>query len=744
VTAPLRGLRVVELETGLAGSIAGKLLADHGAAVFTRSASESQPSDAPVWDRAKTVLSTDEELESEALGCDVLIIGPVEVGDAPPSMVTGEGTITCTITGYGRTGPLAGRPAEDSLVAARLGLAANQPGWSEGPSFIAHPIPSFGAALLASQGICAALMFREVTGRAIDVETSLVGGTIAMSSRVAGRAIPKGRTWYWKANGPLPFYSSYECSDGAWLQLGCIHDGFVQRAIEALGIEDPIIHEKPGRPKAPADLDRVEKQYRLLAEAMATRPRQDWLAILERADVPCAPVNSSADYLSDPQARHNAGGLPLGDDVPSIRIHADSEDPPLVASERTGGGTGVDSPAFGHGRAEAAAPLRGLRVLEIGNLIAGPMTSRLLADLGAEVIKLEPPGIGDITRQNGSPAFYPLNSGKRGIAVDLRSDAGREIGQTLAANADILIDNMRPGVAERLGLGWDQLRKRHRQLIYCHVSAFGSTGPYAHRPGLDPLAGALSGLQLEQGGREDRPVYLQGALVDHTAAMLAAYGVLVALFARSRTGRGGRVETSLLDAAALLNAPAYAASGPRSGERSQFGPKALNRLYRTADGWLALAVRADAAAKQLRALLDEDGEGVEWSGSASVSAGADRPLAARLETLFAKRTADWWLGELASRGVPAERVASGEDHAVLVEPHLVEAGMVIDQEYRELGMLRITHGWWQLGGGATGTPPGPAPELGEHTVEILEELGYSSRDIEEWMTAGVVAGGVVG
>ena len=742
MTAPLRGLRVVELGTGLAGSIAGKLLADHGAAVFKASA--SQPGDVPVWDRAKTVVRTDEELEAEALRCDVLITGPVEVGEAPPSIVTGEGTITCTITGYGRTGPLAGRPAQDPLVAARLGLSANQPGWSEGPSFIAHPIPSFGAALLASQGICAALLFRDMTGRAIDVETSLAGGTIAMSSRVAGRAIPKGRTWYWKANGPLPFYSSYECSDGAWLQLGCIHDGFVQKAIEALGVEDPIIHVRPGRPEAPADLDLVEKQYRLLAEAMATRSRQEWLAILESADVPCAPVNSSADYLSDPQARHNAGGLPPGDGVPSIRIHADSEDPPLVASNGRGGGADVVSHAFGHGRAEAAAPLRGLRILEIGNLIAGPMSSRLLADLGAEVIKLEPPGIGDITRQNGSPAFYPLNSGKRGIAVNLRSQAGREIGETLALSADVLIDNMRPGVAERLGLGWDQLRKRHRQLVYCHVSAFGSTGPYAHRPGLDPLAGALSGLQLEQGGDENRPVYLQGALVDHTAAMLAAYGVLVALFARSRTGRGGRVETSLLDAAALLNAPAYARSGPRPGGRSQFGPNALNRLYRTAEGWLALAVRTDAAAKELRAFLGEDAEAVEWSGSASLSAGADRVLAARLETLFAKRAADWWLGELAGRGVPAERVASGEDHAVLFEPHLVETGMVIDQTYREIGTLRITHGWWQLGGAATAAPPGPAPELGEHTVEVLEELGYSQGDIEEWMSAGVVAGGAVG
>ncbi|MFP5331131.1 MAG: CoA transferase [Acidimicrobiia bacterium] len=720
MSGSLDDVTVVEAGAGLAGSIAAALLAAHGAQVF-----KLGPVADPVWDAHKIHLNTAEELDAWSRKCDVLIAGPDEV-DADLDV-----GVVCTISAYGTNGPLTGRPAEDLLVAARTGLVADQPGWGDGPSFIAHPVPSMGAGLLGAQGVCAALLFRASRPERVHVETSLLAGVLAMGARVAGGSIPNARTWYWRANGPLPFYSSYECADGAWLQLGCIHDGFVRKAIAAFGLDDPILFERPLGPDAPVEHDPAHRQYELLAEAIRQRSRAEWLEVLESADVPCAPVHTAAELLVDPQFLHSSvGGRP--DVALSVRV-AEGRDSLSGGNFESQDSTSAPEGSIRH---VASLPLRGLRVLDVGNLIAGPMSARLLSDLGAEVIKIERPEGGDIARQNGSPAFYALNSGKRGLAVDLQATEGRAVMQRLLSVSDVVVDNMRPGVGERLGFGWERLQADHPHVIYCHVSAFGSTGPYAHRPGLDPLAGALAGLQLEQGPGDGRPVYVQGAIVDHAAAMLAAFGTLVALLGRSRNGRGAKVETSLLDAAVLLNSRAlyFAGSGRGDGlapHRSQFGTGALRRIYQASDGWFAVAGQTVQAWEGvLDTLPPAVAEALRQFASASDWQSRDALLGRRLQAIFSQQSLDYWLKALEARGVPVEPVESGTGDWLLSEPHLEANGMVARQAHPAVGPIRIAYGFWRFGG-TTGPPPTPAPILGEHSHEILDTLCYSTDDLEQ-------------
>ncbi|MEA2593614.1 MAG: hypothetical protein QOF01_83 [Thermomicrobiales bacterium] len=777
----LAGITVIELDAGTAGAIAGMLFADNGARVV-----KVEPNDGSVdralpghnaWNRGKeSVVAGHDDAALDRLVdlADVVILSRCAAGRAavvPPDwdpIVGRPQLIVCEIGGFATTGAPGTWPVSDALVAARAGLCGNQPGWARGPSYLAFPLPSLGAALLSVQGITAALFARATTGRGRRVETSLLAGTLAMSARVVGDGIAGERVWNWRANGPFPFYSAYACADGRWLQFGCIHDGFAKRAAEVLGIADAL---PDGDTRLSLVIPPPEAQDRihdLIAEAVVRRPLAEWAPLLEAADVPFAPVQTAEQYRDDPQALvnglvtvSNPGAHTVRQPGPAVRLSDTSgyvragaprlgeHSADLAREIATHAGRRPDAPANGDaprgrqalGGPDSPLPLTGVRVLELANLIAGPMAGRLLADLGAEVIKLEPPDGGDIARRNGSPAFLPLNCGKRGIAVNLRTEAGREIGHRLARWADVVIDNMRPGVAERLGMGWEDLHRLNPRLVYCHVSAFGSRGPYAHKPGLDPLAAALAGMATTQGGA-GQPVYVQGAVVDHTAALLASVGVLLSLHARARTGRGQKVETSLLDAAAFVNAPAI---GRPVGERaplapaaSQFGPSALERIYETADGWLLIDAGAgDAWVNLARAVgeprLDENPE----FASGDLRRRHDAALAAELAARFCRRPTADWLAVLDAAGVPVQPVRDGADRVVLADPLLAEAGFVAELVHPVYGRIVIPSGWLRAAD-TPHAPPTPSPLLGQHTAEVLAELGFSRDTVCAWGASGVV------
>ena len=374
--------------------------------------------------------------------------------------------------------------------------------------------------------------------------------------------------------------------------------------------------------------------------------------------------------------------------------------------------------------------LERVRVIDLSSYIAGAFGPTFLADLGADVIKVEAPS-GDPFRMIAG-AFQTWNRGKRGIVVELRKDEGKEIVYKLVEGADVVVQNYRPTVAEKLGVDYDTLRQIQPDLIYCSVSAFGQKGPYSGKPGFDPLLQAKSGTMVHQGGHGKPPVFLLAAISDYSAAMLSAYGMATALFARARTGKGQRLETSLLNATMAAQADRFILTSAKSEEPTRtdsLGPNATYRLYRAADGWIFLGVRNETEWSGLIKALNKGDLGrdprFDTEGKRLQSA---RELASILEEIFAGDTSSHWLDLLKTEGVPRSSVNLST--GLFDHPHLLENDLIVEHHYSDIESLKYM-----------GVPikysktPGiirrPAPELGEHTDEVLAEVGYSPEQIEK-------------
>ena len=375
-------------------------------------------------------------------------------------------------------------------------------------------------------------------------------------------------------------------------------------------------------------------------------------------------------------------------------------------------------------------PLAGIRVLDLTSYIAGSYAAAMLADLGAEVLKVESLQ-GDSFRE--LPGFFGWNRGKRSLALDLKTREGREIVERLARASDVAMDNMRPGVAERLGVGAAQLRALNPRLVYCSVTAFGSTGPYRDRPGFDPLLQAMGGAMALQ-GIGGPPQFIRIAVTDYYTASLAAQAVLAALVARGRTGQGQHVETSLLHGVLSLQAGDivhYPARPPRFRESPTY------RLYQAGDGeWFFLACGNQSFwTKLCKALelpeLSADARFASWR-LRSENREALQPV---LEERFRSRPRREWLAALAEHDIPAAAVQSLEEF--LADPAVRHHEMVREYDHPEVGRLRLMG----LPIAFSDTPaedPGPPPTLGQHTDEVLATLGYSAPAIADLRGRAIV------
>jgi len=364
-----------------------------------------------------------------------------------------------------------------------------------------------------------------------------------------------------------------------------------------------------------------------------------------------------------------------------------------------------------------------VRVVDLTSYIAGSYAGMMLADLGARVVKVESLE-GDSFRE--LPGFHGWNRGKRSLAVNLKTSEGREIVERLAAQADVLMENMRPGVLERLGLGYEHLRTVNPRLIYSSVTAFGSTGPYIDRPGFDPLLQAMSGAMTLQ-GFGGPPQYLRVAVTDYYTASLAAQAVLAALFARERTGRGQRVETSLLHGSLALqsgNVVDY------PGKPTIFRVNPTYRLYQAGDGlWFFLACGNQSFwVKLCKALemneLADDPRFASWilrldNGEALL------PL---LEARFASEPRAHWLSVLAAHDIPAAPVQSLSEF--MDDPAVRHHDLIHEYDHPEVGRLRLM-GQPLVFSDTRAEDPGPPPALGEHTEAVLRELEYSPEAIAD-------------
>ena len=393
-------------------------------------------------------------------------------------------------------------------------------------------------------------------------------------------------------------------------------------------------------------------------------------------------------------------------------------------------------------------PLAGMKVIELAHIMAGPVCGLMLADMGADVIKVEKVPAGDDSRAflppdigGESAAFMMMNRNKRGIAVNLKSAAGRDILLRLLDGADAVVENYRLGTMDKLGLGYDELRRRNPGLIYCEISGFGRSGPYAGRGGFDLIAQGMSGLMSITGEGPGRPPVKVGAPVtDITAGILGAMGVAAAYAHRLKTGEGQRVDTSLFEAGIVhtyWQSAITLATGEAPGPMGSAHPlNAPYQAFQTADGWLNIGAANQANWLRLLEVL----EAPDLAADPRFADNRGRrvhlgELAEALAPHFRRRTTADWLERLEAAGMPAGPVLSvAEMHA---DPHVRARDMVVAVDHSHLGPVE-TLGLPVKFSATPGHVAMGAPLLGQHTREVLSDEGYTAEEIEAFIAQGVV------
>jgi crotonobetainyl-CoA:carnitine CoA-transferase CaiB-like acyl-CoA transferase len=755
-TAPFAGVRVLELTRGIAGRTAGMLLADLGADVVRASDDRPDAERDPgglCWDRGKVLApltgASAGELRRLAAAADVLLtdLRPAEIAGhwAGPesSLAASPRLVHAWLPPYAPRGRWGDLPDDPLLLAAVGGFADHFPAVADVPVAPVVPAVSYIQGAVGAAAIAAALVGRgaDGPGRAVTVSglhaIAASQASMMMTTEDGAAILSAG-----KRTPGAPNYRSYRGSDGQWLYLAALTPDFFFRALEVLDRMDILVREDVAgefmnllRPEVGAAVGAE------LAQTFAARPRAVWLGLLAAAGIPAAPVATREEWLAGEQvtavgARFESDHPGLGhvvmpgvcvtlSDTPGRVRHLPSAEHVAAASSLwpgavgTGGGsTPADLPPADLPPADlppADLPLAGMRVLDMSTFMAAPFAGTLLADFGADVVKIEPTG-GDPYRVY-SASYTAVNQRKRAAALDLRKPDERDALLRLAAGADVLIDNLRADSLGRLGLGDEVLAAAFPRLVRCSVSAYGRTGPFADLPGFDPVMQARSGMMLAQGGAGD-PVASVAPVHDVGTAALATLGILAALFVRTRTGRGQHVTASLAASSVFL----------QSGELTTFagrpaapvggvdfpGPSAVRRYYQASDGWLAVAA---TSAAQVAELLSAVGH-PEWGAL------DDATLADRLTGVLIERPVDDWVAELAARQVPACRVLprAGE----LADPFLVEnefSHVVADPVAGKLRVVRAFSDWPGTRPASERPPRGTT--VGEETSAVLAAAGIS-------------------
>jgi crotonobetainyl-CoA:carnitine CoA-transferase CaiB-like acyl-CoA transferase len=753
----LAGVRVLDLTGGLAGPVAGMLLADLGADVVKAYPPGAGPSAAQpglhMWDRGKQagILDPARPADLDALdrliaGADVLLVGTSGPAVTYDELVgrghaAGRPCFWIVMPPYllGET-PWAGEQESGGLLFAWLAHAWSQSSYDDVPVDCLYPLALYMQGIWAAT-VSLALLAGRRAGRAV-APLAVAGGAhggqlVSPGGFAAGRDDPHMH----RPGGPggtLANYRCYRCSDGEWLFFGAFTTDFIQRGLIAVGarwmLDDPRVGGEPANVRLPGNMIWIARE---LEQVFATRPRREWLKLLEAADVPAAAAADPGDWLDHDQVR--ALGLRVelrndaGQDVvmpgplvglshtpTTVRAAAPTR-PPSLAD------LGIRWPRRQAGLVPAAVapqlPLAGRRVLDLGTIIAGPYVGTLLGELGAEIIKVERPPRGDEFRiahgGRGGVGFSVYNRDQRSILLDLHSADGREAFRTLAGSADVVVDNYRTGVTSRLGIDHDQLRAVNPMITSVSISAFGETGPLRNRPGFDPVIQAMSGVMRAQGGPDqaDSPAFLTVPINDVLAAGLGALGACAAMLARDRLGHGQRVSISLCASSCLLQsaylvrfpgAPPYPVSG-----RDFAGPGPADRLYPAADGWVRLSAGPGITLGALRAA----------GLTAPPARPGDRSLTARIGAAVALLPADEVVRRASAAGIPAARARKVQE--LTADDQLIGHGLLTVLERDQSGVARVGPGRWLEMPGLHAAPPGEAPGPDEHRAVILAATGRS-------------------
>jgi crotonobetainyl-CoA:carnitine CoA-transferase CaiB-like acyl-CoA transferase len=499
-----------------------------------------------------------------------------------------------------------------------------------------------------------------------------------------------------------------------------------------MGIPEIMTNPRYGDGRDPVDEEARAELFDIVKNVMKTRPSREWAELFESVDVPFAHAATADAAIENQQVVHNQMvqelidpiygpmiqyGLPIKfsntpGSIKGPRVLNSSSEAILKKSLQIG--NDLENDSF------SKLPLNGIKVADITNVIAGPTMGRLLADLGADVLKIEPP-YGDISRPSSGRYFHALNANKRSISIDAKNEVAQEALQNIVGSCDVMVANLRPGATGRMGLDTETLRKFNPKMIEVHVTAFGWDGPFAKRPGVDPLAQAWMGLQVAQGGEGNPPSFLAPvAPTDYTAGCMGALGAVMALYAKEKNGIGQVVNTNLLNAGCLLLEGDFSRYKDkiqrRISDKSQNGLSDFHRLYQTSDGWIYVSAEDPVSGDALLDVVgltnrDRNSPRHEHSG-----------LGFQVEEAIKLHSSTYWLELMLSNGIPCAESITAYEVEFFKDEQAIRNDMISKSVLDDGSEYAFSYNLIQF-------PDLPIPQvkptplLGEHSIEILREFG---------------------
>lgn len=777
------GLRVVDFSQGMAGPLAGAIMADNGADVIkveppvSGDWARAEPG-FHMWNRGKRSVVLDlHTVQGNQAARNLVADSDVLIESFRPGVMARLGLgyewaaeirpalVYCSISGFGPLASFQSIKGYENVVAARAGLMLGLDDLTgrvataedvERPIYLAIPTLCYGASQLALQGIGSALIAKKRTGCGDHVQTSLLEAGAALIMRrslskrphVVNRLNPQYR-------GIRLTFLTAECKDGKWIQMCARQDEHFRAWLQALGLSQILTDPRYVRaPMGIPTLQDVDDLEVLLRERMLQRTQAEWMHLFTyKYDVGADPFLTPEEFLSSPQMLANDRVVEIDDPIVGVTRQVG----PLVLFSDTPSQITRPAPSLGEhssqvlaelaGRAEPQPltassttelgpipfPLDGITVIELAYFLAAPLGTTLLAELGARVIKIEPLD-GDPYRKTGVDCAY-LFHGKESIAIDLKSEAGRQILHKLIAQADALMTSFRPSVHERLNFDYETTKTINPRLVFLYSGAYGSRGPEAHRPGFHSTPNAVAGGGIRQAGEGNHPV--DGSYPDPCSGVACATAIILGLLAREQTGKGQYLEASMISSTAYALSDSLVlydrAPKRRPVDRGQHGSEALYRLYECAEGWVFLAARTE---EEWRSLASKVGR-PDWLSDRRFSSAASRltyndALCEALSAVFRGDKAAAWEHRLLAEDVPCVR-ADG----LPFQEFLVSEGLVTDASHRDFGeylhlppKYRFTKASTRYGG---------ACSIGEQTRPILSSCGYNEKEILELMAARIVS-----
>lgn len=748
----LDGITIVELAQTNAPALSGLLLAEAGADVIIidqpRRRAEKGDAGAALRNRGKKRVFLDlqngddhNKFRRLLARSDVLIHDLLPAQASVLKLDTGSlraefpKLVSSAVTPYPGNHPDKDRYGSDNLVLARLGLLDEQQGHRDGPVYIRFPLGTMGAAYLSAIGVLARLVQRQATGWGGAADTSLMQGALApMAMHWAAAENPDQSFAAGMPKDKRP--SLFECADGKWMHLMAAPDKCptMQKMLQELG-EDTV-----AKANSATQANRLFPNFGANAIAFLKHDRAYWLAELWAHDVPAQGVEPIGELFFDQQARDNDYVVTVDDPelgevlqpgppfevTPSARAGHEASPPgadtkEILAWLEQGASDNNASYTAHCDRHEGEPPLRGLKLADFGNFLAGPFATMLLADLGADVIKVE--------SQKGDPmrmvarAFSGCQRNKKSLAVDLTKERAGPTRDAVVKWADVVHHNLRENAAVKLGLDYERLSTINPDMVYCHVTAYGPKGERRAWPGYDQLFQAASGWEHEAGGEGNPPIWHRFGMMDHQCAMASAVATLLGVYHHRRTGKGQAVSASILGASLLtvndvLVRPNGSVKTKNRVNRDQTGVSPGDRIYQCADGdWVAVEV-ADDELIRLCMVAREGGKNT-------------------LETYFLSVSQADAIKTVRASGGCVEPVRLDQCADFLASQVNLASRLCVELKHRDYGEIVQVGAFWN----ADNLPQKfdlAAPALGEHSIEILRSCKFPPETIEDLKADGVI------